>query len=545
MAPSNRNVDVRIFSPGDSGAVTQTNAAGAAAIAGNANETDQSATQSGSGTQAVGQEADNDQYAGAEANGVQVKPSNDNVVVRIDSPGEDGPVTQSNVAGALALAGNANETEQSAEQSGGGAQAVSQKAGNDQDAKAKADAVQVKPSNSNVSVRIGSPGNGGSVTQTNAALSGALAGNANETKQSADQSGGGSCKCGGDGVQAVEQKAKSDQSADAESNAKQIHPSNSNTSVRIHSPGDDGPVKQTNLALSGALAGNANETKQSVEQDQGGSCKCGGDGVQAVDQHAYNDQDADAKSNAIQVKPSNDNTAVAIGGDKKCGCHDDGKGGDVTQTNAAFAGALAGNVNETKQSVEQYQDGSCKCGGGVQAVGQKAYNEQDADAESNAIQVKPSNDNTAVGGVTRSGGCHDDPDGSDVAQTNIAGALGIAVNANETDQSVGQSQAAVQVEASAQRPRTASRTRTPSRTRSSSTPSNDNTAVGGSGGGDVTQTNAALERRAGRQRERDDAVGRVSPAAASRPSARRPATSRTRTRSRTRSSSSRPTATRP
>ena len=249
VAPSNRNVDVRIFSPGDSGAVTQTNAAGAAAIAGNANETDQSATQSGSGTQAVGQEADNDQYAGAEANGVQVKPSNDNVVVRIDSPGKDGPVTQSNVAGALALAGNANETKQSAEQSGGGAQAVSQKAGNDQDAEAKADAVQVKPSNSNVSVRIGSPGNGGSVTQTNAALSGALAGNANETKQSADQSGGGSCKCGGDGVQAVEQKAKSDQSADAESTAKQIHPSNSNTSVRIHSPGDDGPVKQTNLAL--------------------------------------------------------------------------------------------------------------------------------------------------------------------------------------------------------------------------------------------------------------------------------------------------------
>ena len=35
LAPSNRNVDVRIFSPGDGGAVTQTNAAGAAALAGN------------------------------------------------------------------------------------------------------------------------------------------------------------------------------------------------------------------------------------------------------------------------------------------------------------------------------------------------------------------------------------------------------------------------------------------------------------------------------------------------------------------------------
>jgi hypothetical protein len=195
------------------------------------------------------QAAKNDQSADADANAVQVKPSNDNVVVRIDSPGDDGPVKQTNAAGALAAAGNANSTDQSADQKqsgdsckcGGGTQVADQSAHNHQSADADANAKQIKPSNDNVSVRIDSPGNGGKVDQTNAALAGALAGNANETTQSADQSQGG-CKCGGGGTQVVDQKAKSDQSADADANAKQIHPSNNNTSVRIDSPGDDGPV---------------------------------------------------------------------------------------------------------------------------------------------------------------------------------------------------------------------------------------------------------------------------------------------------------------
>ena len=222
------------------------------------------------------------------------------------------------------------------------------------------------------------------MTQTNAALAGALAKNKNETTQSAEQEQGSSCKCGGDGVQAVDQKAKSDQSAYADANAKQIHPSNSNTVVRIGSPGNDGPVEQTNVALADALAGNANSTDQYATQSQGGG------GVQAVDQSAYNDQKADADANAVQVKPSNDNTVVRIGSP--------GSSGSVTQTNAALAGALAKNGNETTQSVEQDQAGdSCKChGGGVQAARQKADSEQDADAESNAIQIKPSNSNTAV-----------------------------------------------------------------------------------------------------------------------------------------------------
>src|SRR5262244_2381349 len=43
--PSNTNIDVRVLSPGDNGAVTQTNSASSDATASNANATAQSASQ--------------------------------------------------------------------------------------------------------------------------------------------------------------------------------------------------------------------------------------------------------------------------------------------------------------------------------------------------------------------------------------------------------------------------------------------------------------------------------------------------------------------
>jgi hypothetical protein len=448
VAPSNSNVAVRIFSPGDAGKVTQTNAAGALAIAGNANATDQSASQdqSGAGTQAVGQQASNDQSADASADATQIKPSNENISVRIKAPGNDGDVTQTNAALAGAAAGNANSTTQDAEQSksgdsckcggGGGTQAVGQSTHNTQSADADATAKQIEPSNSNISVRIGSAGNGGDVTQTNAALAKGLAGNVNETTQSADQSqSGSSCKCGGGGVQAVGQEAGSQQYADADANAVQYKPSNDNTSVRIDSPGKDGDVTQTNVAAALGIAFNANGTDQSATQSQGGdSCKCSGTPVQAVGQFAYNDQSADADANAYQIKPSNSNTPVRIGSP--------GNGGSVTQTNAALSAALAANLNSTTQSTTQSQAG----GGGVQAVGQQAGSEQDAEADATAFQLKPTNTNAPVsigGGHDKKCGCTDEHKrgyGGDVEQTNLAAALGIAFNANKTDQSVHQSQ---------------------------------------------------------------------------------------------------------
>jgi len=466
VAPSNRNVSVRIGSSGDNGNVTQTNAAGALALAGNANQTGQSATQtqSGAGTQAAGQAAANTQDATANAGATQIKPSNENISVRIHSPGDDGDVEQTNAAAAGAAAGNANGTAQAADQSqsgGGGEQGVLQQAANKQTAKADADATQIKPSNRNISVRIGSSGDNGDVKQTNAALAGALAGNANGTDQSATQSQGGGdaakCGCGhgGDGVQAVGQFADSKQYADADAKAKQIKPTNENTSVRIGSPGDDGDVTQTNVAGALGVALNENATQQTADQSQGGapsSAKCGcyggGSGVQAVGQFADSHQGAKADAETTQIAPTNANVPVRIGSP--------GGSGDVSQTNAALSGALAGNLNYTSQSTSQSQAG----GGGVQAVDQEAGNKQWADADADTFQAGATNLNAPLNigsghgdmrkgsghGDMRKCGCDDGggygggSGGGDVSQKNIAGAFSAALNANGTDQTVDQSQ---------------------------------------------------------------------------------------------------------
>ena len=82
------------------------------------------------------------------------------------------------------------------------------------------------------------------------------------------------------------------------------------------------------------------------------------------------------------MKPSN--TAVSIR------VLSPGKGGDVTQSNDATAVGIAKNDNETKQSIDQSQPGGYGSDY-TQIAGQKAKNEQKADADATAVQVKPSN----------------------------------------------------------------------------------------------------------------------------------------------------------
>ncbi len=455
--PTNENIAVRIHSPGDDGSVTQTNAAVAAAPAVNANATDQSASQQqsgGGGTQAAGQTAKSDQDADATAEATQKNPTNKNVSVRIGSPGDGGSVTQTNAAVAAAPAVNANATGQSASQQqsgGGGTQAAGQTAKSDQDADATAEATQKNPTNKNVSVRIHSPGDDGDVTQTNASVALAPAINLNGTNQSATQSQG--YGSGGGGVQAIGQEAKSDQYADADATSKQSGATNSNTPVRIGSPGDDGSVSQTNLSLAGALALNANETNQAASQQQGydGKDKYGdkpkddgkrkhddkdkygdkpkddgysGGGVQAIGQTAKNDQDAFADATSKQYDPTNSNTPVRIGSR--------GDDGDVTQTNASVALAPAINLNGTNQSATQSQ-GYGSGGGGVQAIGQEAKSDQYADADATSKQSGATNSNTPV----RIGSPGDD---GSVSQTNLSLAGALALNANETNQAASQQQ---------------------------------------------------------------------------------------------------------
>ena len=433
---SNTNIPVRVLNPGDNGNVSQTNSVESGATAANGNGTGQSAEQAaagGSGTQAVGQEAGSKQHAAAASAAEQKGAENTNISVRVLSPGNDGNVTQSNTVASKATAANINLTGQNAGQAGGsgGTQAIGQDADNDQSATALSAAKQDGATNRNIPVRVGSPGNGGNVTQSNAVASSAEAGNLNATKQHADQAQGGKDKCcATGGTQAIGQDADSKQKAGALSVALQSGASNTNAPVRVDSKGDDGNVAQSNSVASHATALNVNLTGQKAGQDQAGDCRCHSAGTQAIGQEARNDQSAAAASLAAQS-----------GGRDKCGCGSSGNtnapvrvdsyggGGSVEQTNTVGSSAGAGNLNALYQGADQNQSGS----GGTQAIGQKAKNEQDALALSAALQSGASNENTPVR-VDSKG------DDGDVTQSNSVESKAAALNGNLTKQDADQIQ---------------------------------------------------------------------------------------------------------
>jgi hypothetical protein len=439
---SNVNTPTHVLAPGDAGTVSQSNTASSDAAAGNTNTADQSADQDpaggdsccgGSGSQIVGQSADNQQDAAALAATDQENPSNQNVSVRVLSPGDDGSVSQSNEATSNATAANENTTKQDADQSqsGGsckcgsaGDQVIGQSADSSQDAEAAAITAQKDPSNKNISVRVLSPGDNGDVSQSNVASSDASAGNTNKTNQDADQSqSGGSCKCGSDGTQLIGQSADSQQNAAAVSATSQENPSNKNVSVRVLSPGDDGSVSQSNEASSSATAANENTTKQDADQDP-----TGGSGFQAIGQSASNDQNAFALGLTFQKGASNENDSVRV--------LSPGDSGDVSQSNVASSNAAAGNTNKTDQDADQSQSGgSCKCGSdGAQFIGQSADSKQGAAALAATIQKDPSNKNDSIRVLS-----HGD-DGS-VSQSNEASSNATAANENTTKQDADQEQA--------------------------------------------------------------------------------------------------------
>ena len=301
-------------------------------------------------------------------------------------------------------------------------QGVEQSAGTGQSASSSASSTQTNPSNSNISVRIFSPGDNGSVSQSNNSVAGSIAGNAASTTQGVSQSGGGG------GEQAVGQVAETIQKAKSQAESKQEKPSNSNISVRIHSKGDDGAVSQSNNSVAGSAAGNVAGTTQGVEQSQGDGCGCkhgGGSGVQAVGQEAKTIQVAESEAKSVQEHARNENIPVRIGSE--------GGGGSVEQSNNSVAGSLAGNAAHTTQGVEQTQGCGCHGGDAVQAVGQGAITGQFADSKATSIQKGAENSNTPVR-------IHSKGDDGDVEQSNNSIALSAALNAAKTEQAVGQSQ---------------------------------------------------------------------------------------------------------
>jgi hypothetical protein len=332
------------------------------------------------------QVAGSQQSAGSSATSTQYGPTNQNISVRVLSPGNNGSVDQSNSSAAESFAGNSNSTSQAVgqSQSGAGATAVQeagQLAANAQQAASEAESTQVEPKNQNISVRVLSPGNDGDVTQSNESKAKSGAFNENELDQSVEQTqaGGECCEpkkpehapkqdeyekddyekndyapkkddcCGGVGIQAAGQEAYNKQNAESSAKSVQIKPENSNLSVRVLSPGNDGDVTQSNesTALSGAV--NKNDTTQAIRQLQGGGdCGChGGVGIQAGGQKALNWQNALSDAESKQIHPVNKALSFRF--------KSDGGGGDLTQSNSSFAGSFAKNDNDLTQWIDQVQ----------------------------------------------------------------------------------------------------------------------------------------------------------------------------------------------
>jgi len=326
-------------------------------------------------------------------------------------------------------------------------QAVEQIAGNEQSAESSAESTQVNPTNQNISVRVLSPGDNGSVTQTNSSSAESFAGNSNDTTQGVGQTQAGG---GGTGIQEAGQLAGNEQWADSEAKSVQVKPTNQNISVRVLSPGDDGDVKQTNESEAKSVAFNKNELDQAVEQVQGrkccapaphprmydaskdadghDDCGCSGVGIQAAGQEAYSKQGAWSSAESKQIKPENKNLSVRV--------KSPGDDGDVKQENESEAFSKALNSNDTTQAIRQYQiDGRCECrhGVGIQAAGQKAVNWQGAESSAESTQIKPENKSLSLRFKSEGGG-------GDLYQANSSFAGSFAGNRNDLTQYVRQSQ---------------------------------------------------------------------------------------------------------
>jgi hypothetical protein len=389
--PTNQNISVRVLSPGNDGAVSQSNEAESSATAANTGTTTQNASQAqspGCGCAAptgLTSGKVDDVLAGA------MQAAGTDAAAPATAAPSTGSSTQSNEASSSGTAANTAPTTQAATQSGagtGGVQSSQQDATTDQTAQAASSATQVAPSNSNISVRVLSPGNDGAVSQSNEASSTADATNSAPTTQGSSQTGTGS------GVQSSTQSADTSQKSIALSSATQVHPENSNVSVRVLSPGNGGSVSQSNEAESSANAQNSAPVTQTAKQTElGSTCGCNSTSpaVQAIGQSSSVWQDAAAASSATQLGASNvsDPVRIASGGND----------GALTQENEAESSASAKNTAPVTQWGSQQQAASpcgCTSGPAVQALGQSSWIGQKAGALSSAWQIGASNESGPI-----------------------------------------------------------------------------------------------------------------------------------------------------
>src|SRR5919206_1236717 len=150
------------------------------------------------------------------------------------------------------------------------AQASGQEATTGQAATANADAADDQPTNIFVSVRVDSPGDNGPVTQTSTtAVAGDTANDA-ATAQDGWQDWASGAHAA-PAPQASAQDSDTTQAAATTATATRSKPTNVVLSVRVNSPGDDGPMTQSSTVAVAAQSKNTAATAQTAHQAQAGA----------------------------------------------------------------------------------------------------------------------------------------------------------------------------------------------------------------------------------------------------------------------------------
>jgi hypothetical protein len=189
-------------------------------------------------------------------------------------------------------------------------------------------------------------------------------------------------------AQALTQAAAAGQEASASASSSQVAPMNTNISIRLDSPGDQGAVIQTNSSSAEAIAANANTTSQDATQEQSGGAYAGGQ-AQSATQVALTSQDAAASAASNQIGAMNTNIGIRI--------NSPGEDGSVTQKNSSSAEGIAANASMTSQDATQEQWGGGSPGEQAQSATQVAAASQSAAASAGSNQVEPANTHSPAG----------------------------------------------------------------------------------------------------------------------------------------------------
>ncbi len=469
------------------GTATQRNTSSASGAATNANNTNQSSAQrqesppapdrspSEVQSQTTSQSAPITQHADAAATSNQVAPTNINISIRVDSPGDNGPVEQNNTSTATAVSGNSNTVAQDGTQaqtggrsSNGQSQSASQNAPTSQDAHADSKSTQVAPTNFNITIRNKSPGADGGVSQTNTSQSTAGAANSNEATQDAaqaqDDAGASGTRSilGGNGTphtyiprghtsypppsgttqpattsqsQTAMQSAPTAQTSDATATSLQTAPANGDVAVSVDFDAKDpngsgGYGTLIEIWIPRDETTSVSSPKAEAAQTNGTSANAGAvnsnQTTQAADQRQTARSGGDTQvGGASQTQVVEQSAPTTQGGTANAIAAQQGgvnlaAGGSAAQTSTTLSKATVADSNQTTQTAVQIQDGGLTAGGSqAQVIEQTAPTTQIAIAQTLA----------SITGMTNVG-----DDGWSI-QTNVSSSTTVAGKSNQTTQS--------------------------------------------------------------------------------------------------------------